>query len=399
MDWQVLQAVQRLGAVSQPQLASVMGRKRSTVNGAVQRLLSAGWLARAGQAGEGRGRPAILLAVNRSLGCFVGVDVAPGDMRLAVVGANGTLLDRVATRLGRDKSLEAVLDQTDLSVRGLLSRVGAGLESLLGIWAGVNGVVDERGVVVTCASLRWRGVALREALIERFGCETLVQGGASVMNAAAEFLMGAGREAENLVYFHVGRGISARMLQNGVPMQGATRRAGEFGHLVVDPGGTKCACGNRGCLEAVASGPAIAAAVKRVPRRQLPQGLRTMLGRSGSADPQDIARAALEHLNGPKKGPFIALLDQIAAHLAMGLAMAIAAYDPEVVVVGGYVFEDSPMLLNRVQKLLRTMVLDWDERSLRVIRGEVMSQDRAVAGAAEVCQRFWANPRAVLTPA
>jgi hypothetical protein len=82
----------------------------------------------------------------------------------------------------------------------------------------------------------------------------------------------------------------------------------------------------------------------------------------------------------------------------MGAAMGVAAYDPDVLVLGGYVFENNPPLLESVRDLLRGMVLDWDKRNLQIVNGEVMSQDRAVAGGAEVCQRFWANPRTILEP-
>ena len=72
--------------------------------------------------------------------------------------------------------------------------------------------------------------------------------------------------------------------------------------------------------------------------------------------------------------------------------MAVAAYDPEVLVLGGYLVEDSPALRNSVRRTIQKMVLDWDKRNLKVVQAEVASQDRAVGGAAEVCQGFWASP-------
>jgi predicted NBD/HSP70 family sugar kinase len=398
-DWQVLQVVHRLGAIPQHKLADLLGRNRSTVNGAVQRLLVSGWLVRAGQTGTGRGRPAILLAVNKSLGCFAGIDIAADELHVAVVGADGTLQDQVRTRFGRDRSLSAVLDQIDLNLRGLLSRVEADVSRLLGVWAGINGAVNDRGVVVTCASHRWYNVPLRDRLSQRYGCDTLVQGSAGVMNAAAESLMGAGREAESLVYYHVGRGISARLVSRGRALAGRTQRAGEFGHVVVEPGGPKCACGNRGCLEAVASGPAIVAALSKLPRRGLPEPLRDMLRQTPPEKKRAIVRTAFQYANGPTDRPLTQLLRRVTAHLALGAAMAVAAYDPDVLVLGGYAFEDNPALQEGIRKALRAMVLDWEERKVRVVLGEVMSQDRAIAGAAEVCQRFWANPRGVVASA
>ena len=395
-DWSVLQVIQRLGAAPQHKLAEQMGRRRSTVNGAVQRLVASGWLKRVGQEGSGRGRPAILLAVNRSVGCFAGIDIAADELHCAVVAADGKLLDHVSARLGDDRSPTAVLDQIDLNLRGVLSRVEFAVPDLFGLWAGINGAVDEQGVVVTCASLGWHNQPFREKLRNRYGCEVLVQGASAAMNAAAEALMGAGRDADSLVYYHAGRGISARYVRRGNPLSGATQRAGELGHVVVAPGRAKCACGNNGCLETVASGPAIAAAIKKLPRRSLPDAVRKLLRDSDGQATAKLVQASFKHRPRGKRDPLATLLEQVTEYLAMGAAMAVAAYDPEVLVLGGYLFEDNPSLRKSVQAGLRRMVLDWDKRNLNVLLGEVMTQDRAVGGAAEVCQRFWANPRGVL---
>jgi predicted NBD/HSP70 family sugar kinase len=401
MDWSVLQVIHRLGATPQHKLAEHIGRQRSTINGAVQRLVASGWLQRVGQTGGGRGRPAILLAVNRSAGCFAGVDIAAEKLHCAVVAADGTLLEHASCRLGEEHNLAAVVDQIDLNLRGLLSRLGLSVTALLGIWAGVNGAVNEHGVVVTCASLGWHNEPFREILRQRYVCDVLVQGGSSVMNAAAEALMGAGRDVDSLVYYHAGRGISARFVQRGRPLAGATQRAGELGHVVVAPRGARCACGNSGCLEAVASGPAIAAAIARLPRRGLPDPLRKALREMGTdADAAGkVAQAAFLHGSRSRRDPLSGLLAEVVEYLAMGAAMAVAAYDPELLVLGGYLFTDSPALRSDVIRTLKRMVLDWEKREMKVVQGEVLAQDRAVGGAAEVCQRFWANPRGVVVSA
>lgn len=395
-DWSVLRVIHRLGPTPQHKLAEHLGRQRSTVNGTVKRLLSAGWLTRVGQEGSGRGRPAILLAVERAVGCFAGIDIAADELHCAVVAADGALVAHASSRLGKDRAPSALTDQIDLQLRGVLSRAGYGPAQLLGIWAGVAGAVDEHGTVVTSASLGWHNVPFGPTLAQRYGCDVLVQGPSTVMNAAAEALMGAGRDCESLVYYHAGRGIAARFVQRGQPLTGATQRAGEIGHVVVAPGGARCACGNDGCLEAVASGPAIAAAIRKLPRRSLPEAVAKLLRDSDGGLTAKLVQAAFLHRPRRKTDPLAVLLDQVTRHLAMGAAMAVAAYDPRVLVLGGYLFEGNAPLRRGVQRLLEKAVLDWDKRNLKVVLGEVQTQDRAVGGAAEVCQRFWANPRGVL---
>ncbi len=396
-DWSVLQVVHRLGTPPQQTLAEQVGRQRSTVNGAVQRLLAAGWLRRVGQAVRGRGRPAILLAVNEDAGCFAGVEIAARELHCAVVAADGTLLDHAASRLADDTSCEVVLEQADLHLRGLLSRRGLGVERLLGIWAGVNGVVDENGVVVTSAALGWHDEPVRSRLAKLYQCDVLVEGASAATSAAAEAVLGVGRHAGSFVYYHAGRGISARLIRQGQPLVGATQRAGELGHVVVAPGGTRCPCGNRGCLEAEASGPAIVAALRRLQRDGLPDDLRRLLRPNADAEPEEIIGAAFSRAKRGAGDPLRNTRQRVTQYLAMGAAMAVAAYDPELLVLGGYLFERSMTLRNDVCRALRRMVLDWEDRNLEVAQGQVVMHDRAVGGAAKVCQRFWANPRAVLT--
>jgi predicted NBD/HSP70 family sugar kinase len=396
MDWQVLQVIHRLGPTPQHKLAAHIGRQRSTVNGAVQRLLTTGWLARAGEARAGRGRPAILLGVNPAVGCFAGLDITAARLNCAVVAADGTLREHVSTQLRSDDSAAGVIDQIDLTLRGVLSRLDINVDRLLGVWAGVNGVVDHQGLVVSCASLRWHNVPLREALERQFHCDALVQGAATTLNASAEALLGAGRDASSLVYFHVGRGISARFVERGQPLAGATQRAGEIGHVVVQPGGPKCTCGNSGCLEAVASGRAIAAAVRHLSRRQMPESVSKALRPADADGEARIVHAAFQHGGGDEYPELATIVRDALRYLSMGAAMAVAAYDPAVLVLGGYVFEENQAARQGVQRMLKQMVLDWDKRKMHVYRAEIMAQDRAVGGAAEVCQRFWANPRGVL---
>ena len=249
--------------------------------------------------------------------------------------------------------------------------------------------------MVTCASLGWHGQPLGERLAARCGCAVLVQGGASAMTAAAEALFGAGRNAQSLVYYHAGRGISLRFVERGRPLVGYTQRAGELGHVVVAPGGTKCACGNCGCLEAMASGPAIAAAIAALPRRELPENVRALLRKKDGDTTAAVVHAAFAGKRGRGSGPLSRLLADISGYLATGAAMAIAAYDPEMLILGGYLFEDNAALRREIERALPKRVLDWADRGIRVVQGDVLTQDRAAGGGAEVCQRFWANPRGV----
>jgi glucokinase len=138
----------------------------------------------------------------------------------------------------------------------------------------------------------------------------------------------------DLAYLSVGTGLAAGLLLDGHIRRGAHGAAGEIGHLPIDPHGPPCECGQRGCLEAVASGTAIAA------RWPAPDGAVTAASALLTAARQGDAGAA-------------AVLDEVAGHLAGAVALLAQTVDPEVVVLGGGVADAGPGLLAAVQDALR----------------------------------------------
>lgn len=396
VDWQLLQAIRQEGPIAQHRLAEAAGLRRSTVNGAVRRLLDEGWIEEAGRLRPGRGRPAILLEVRRTLGYFVGVDLAGRQFHAAAVTADGEEAGRATAGLGRDRDPEAVADQIDLAVRGMLSRLNAARDQLLGLWIGVRGVVDARGRVVTSAALGWHDVPLAELLGRHFDGPIIVRGGASVQSAGAEALIGAGRGAESMVYFQAGDGISARLVRAGQLLSGATQRAGEVGHVVVEPGGRRCGCGNRGCLETVASGPALVRALAAIPDRHWPPDIHERLrsSRIRREGVRPLLRDAAAVWQADRRHPAHALFEETASRLAWGASVAISAYDPEVLVLGGYLFQDHPQMVRMFERMQGQFVMDWKQRPVRVAVAQLPAEDRALAGAIEACQRYWSGPPA-----
>jgi glucokinase len=176
----------------------------------------------------------------------------------------------------------------------------------------VPGLVDEAsGVARASVNLGWRDVPLRRVLEERLGVPVAVTHDVRAA-ARAEAAEGAARGRSEWLLVTVGTGVGAAVVTGGAPYAGAHHAGGELGHLVVAPDGPECACGARGCVEALAS----AAAVERRYGRAVPaQEVIARAGR-GDADAAAVWRDAVEAL-------------------AAGLAAAVVMLDPELIVVGG----------------------------------------------------------------
>ncbi|WP_432541588.1 ROK family protein [Kineococcus sp. SYSU DK002] len=257
------------------------------------------------------------------------VDVGGTSLKAAVVDASGRPVhrERRTTRTGT----RGVADLTRL-LGDLAAHAAA--RGWRPVAAGVvtPGVVDDTtGVVEFAANLRWRSVPLRAELERATGLPVAVAHDARAAGRA-EHLLSRSR-AETYAFVPIGTGISAAVLTGGTPLAGATRSAGEFGHVAVHDGGEECGCGQRGCLEAYASASAVL-------RRYLARGGR------GATSAADVVAAL-----GRDTDADAVWADAVEA-LAIGLQGMTMLLDPEEIVLGGGLSRAGTALLGPVTTAL-----------------------------------------------
>jgi glucokinase len=256
---------------------------------------------------------------------LVGVDV--GGSKIAVLVVDGDLEIRgrlvVPTPVG---SPETAADHIATTVAAALETARAGVERVAAVGVGVPGRVDpENGIVSLAVNLGWHRLPLRDQLEQRLGVPCAIEN--DVRAAAAGIrerrLLG---EVEDFVYLSVGTGISAGVVLGGQLYRGTRGLAGEVGHIVVDADGPICSCGLRGCLEMLASGPAIA----RLADDAIRSGRQSTLATCPTITAIDVHAAAAAG---------DALAAEIVADAGRALARAIhglvMTYDVERVIVGG----------------------------------------------------------------
>jgi predicted NBD/HSP70 family sugar kinase len=231
---------------------------------------------------------------------------------------------------GRDPLLASTAD----ALSALAEAAGVGVDGFAAIGLGVPGLVDRRAGTVRHAvnlGVDDTPVPLAAHLGARAAAPVVVDNDVNLAAVGAAVALGC---RGDLAYLSVGTGLAAGLLLDGRIRRGAHGAAGEIGHLPIDPHGPLCECGQRGCLEAVASGTAIAA------RWPAPDGAVTAASALlAAADRGDAAAAAV--------------LADVAGHLAGAVALLAQTVDPEVVVLGGGVAEAGPGLLAAVQGALR----------------------------------------------
>ncbi len=262
--------------------------------------------------------------------------------------------------------------------------VGQAPDAVTGAGINFGGPVDAAaGVVLHSHHVAgWNGVPLAANVAEALGVPAALENDANGQ-ALAEWRFGAGRGSRAMAYLNIGTGIGGGLVLDGRLWRGAHGLAGEFGHLVIRPGGPLCTCGRHGCLEALAAGPAMGRRV-RAALTNLPPGSpeqNVMVQRAGSVanvTGRELTAAAAE-------GDALALsvLDDVFGDLAQGIATVLNSVDPDLLVLGGGAADIAPALLARLLARVRLACLSGTEAFV-VLRRAALGADAGIFGGAAV---------------
>lgn len=252
----VFTTVLTMGPLSRVAVAERTGLSSAAVTKAVRPLLDAGYLEESPDQRVHVGRPASPLHVRAEAAFFAGVKVTADEL----IGVVADLCARTRTvrhrpLAGRDP--RGVVDAIGALVRELLAEDPAYARGTRWIGVSVAGDVDRAsGVVHYSPFLGWRTVLLADLVRVATGLETVVENDVRALTVAEQWF-GAGVGASSFALVTVGTGIGCGLVLNGSVVEGAHGVAGEIGHILAEPNGPECHCGNRGCVEAIAGTAAL----------------------------------------------------------------------------------------------------------------------------------------------
>jgi len=303
------------------------------------------------------------------------IDIGGTKLAAGVVDPAGGMRLRAEVPTRAAEGLEPVLGRIVDLGRGLLERAAAAGLAVRRIGVGCAGPVDRRrGLILNPPNLPgWERVALVERIQGDLGLPVTLENDA---NAAAlgEYRYGAGRGAGSLVYYTISTGIGGGIVLDGRLWHGLADAAGEVGHVTVRPDGPLCGCGNRGCLEAVASGPSL---VRRA-REALRAGRPSRLGGMPSFTAVELVEAA-------RGGDGLAreIWDEAVGCLGLGIAAVITTLAPERIVVGGGVSRAGEFLFEPLRQAVRRHVRLVPVESVPILPA-ALGADVGILGAAAV---------------
>jgi predicted NBD/HSP70 family sugar kinase len=264
----LISTLSEFGALSRAELARRTALAPSTISALTADLLRDGLIvertdAPVPAAGPRGGRPATLLALNRSAGLVVGIDFGKRHLRVAVADRAHELIAEQSTPLDPDQRADRHIRSAVTLVHATLDRANAHLDHIVGVGMGLPGPINRATSQIGDSAILpgWVGVHAAKAMSAALGLPVNVDNDAN-LGALAEWIWGAARGCSELAYIKAATGIGAGLIINGRPFAGYGGTAGEIGHTIIDPSGPICRCGNRGCLEMLAGTPAILAALQ-----------------------------------------------------------------------------------------------------------------------------------------
>ncbi len=294
---------------------------------------------------------------------YAGVDLGGTNITCALADGAGTVVAMRKEPTRSAEPAERVLARIAAMVRELADEAG---RTPAAVGMGIPGLVDrERGVTTFLPNFptHWPEVPVGEILGGRLGCEVYILNDVRTATLGElTFGKGAGVAGLSMVFFAVGTGIGGGVVIDGRLRLGPLGAAGELGHHTMLPGGPLCGCGNRGCLEALAAGPALTAeGVRLMLSGMAPRLCDLVDGDGGRVTTREMAAAAAAG-DAPVRDAII----QAGRWLGYGVANVVVTVHPELVVLGGGVAEIGPLYLETVEQTMRNTVGMFPTDGVRV---------------------------------
>jgi len=359
----ILNAIKSHGPIARTDIAELTGLSPATVTGITAALIDDG-LIFAKQEGASRGgRRPILLALNSQGAYVVGIKLAEEHATLALTDLNAEIVTKQTVQLTvRDP--QGVSHLLAENVQRLLGAAQINSDRLLGVGVGLAGIIDSQtGVCRVSPHNGWKEVPFAQLLEDELDCLVYLDNNVNALTRV-EQLYGMGQNVRDFLVITLGRGIGMGIVANGQVYRGTRGGGGEFGHMVIDPDGFACGCGNRGCLETFAAEPWLL-------RRASLRGLTVLT-------PDDLVAAA-------EDGNTVALevLAQGGKVLGYAIASVVNLLNPALIIISGEGVRAGEFLFAPMREAAQQHMFGHLAEDVE-IRVEPLSDDTWARGAASL---------------
>jgi glucokinase len=326
---------------------------------------------------------------------IVGVDLGGTNIVVCAMSADGSRqhgLRSEPTRAheGTDAVITRMARMVNETIDDTMRETGVPRSAFRGVGVGAPGPLDrEAGVVLVAPNLGWHNVPLRDRMTELTGLEAAIDNDANCATYG-EWWIGAAKGGRNVIGVTIGTGIGGGMILDGKLYHGSSDSAGEIGHTTIDQTGRRCGCGNYGCLEAYASGTAIAERA----REALSYDQASILPELVGGDVSKITAATVYEAASQGDAVATEVVRDTARFLGTGLANLLNIFNPDVVVIAGGVTQAGEALFAPLRAEIRRRAFKMAVDACRIVPGTLPG----TAGVVGAVATFIAQRGSTLSP-
>jgi predicted NBD/HSP70 family sugar kinase len=383
----LLNTIREKGPLSRVALSRECSLSIATTKRLVDELISQGMAEEGDAVGErkGRGRKPSILRLGSSFGYAVGVEVEPDAVSVSGLSFSGEVIYSRETYppTGDRNQIEGLLLEEIRAAIGDCSAADRG--PLLGVGVGIAGLVNAReGLVLYSPGLPgWENVPLAASLRGHLATEVIVDDGVRCM-ALAEKRHGSARDLDTFLFIYLGLGVGSGIILDNRIYRGKNGVAGEFGHITVKENGPLCTCGNRGCLETLASKNAVLARARELLAANVYSTLRE------SAGPLQLADLYAAALAGDKLAGMV--IAETEESIGIGIADLINIFDPGTVILAGDVVSNlHELILDGIKRIVRRRAMHSIAQRTEIRRSAFDANSAALGAATMAVERMLEN--------
>lgn len=372
----ILNIIRERGPISRAEIAKVTKLTPPTVSNLVKELLQTEIIIEQSLGESSGGRKPTMLTLNSSSFHVIGLDVGSNNLKAILTNINGTLLKKEFYPIPENVTKEELLSLMAEATYRIKHDADIDEDKIVGIGVAMHGIVDvDQGISVFAPNLNLQDIGIKAYLEAEFNLLVKIENDARAMSLGEQWF-GNGAGIDNLVCINAGRGVGAGLIINGKLFHGQNFISGEIGHMAIDINGPKCTCGNYGCLQTFASGPAIVEHAAK----ELRLGQQSVLTSLVDGDFSRITGELIYEAAVSGDTMCQNILAQAGRYLGIGVTNLIHIVNPQRIIIGGGLSNAGEFLLQNLKETIRQRGLTSSAKETELMLSK-FGEDASVMGA------------------
>ena len=380
----VFDLIRRKGPISRAEIARTIGLSIPTVMKITEEFSHKQFVQDVGKGESSGGKRPELLELIPDSKYIIGVGVGRSKTNVLMMNLAGEVFIREIMETGGTVVPEVWISRLIRVIENVIRESGLPEKRILGMGIGMPGILDEdSGKVLFSPDFKWENVDMLTPIRERFKMDITIENANRAL-AMGEYYFGAGVDSRNFLVVNLGHGIGSAIMREGEFYRGRSGSSGEIGHIILEKNGPKCNCGNKGCLEAIASGNAIARDAKiAVLEGNASKIMELVNGDINRIEAKTVFEAA--HLGDQMA---IQITERAMQYIGIGLANYINLLDPDLIILFGGLTNAGDIFLKKIKEVLRERQMKFAGRQVKLVISQMGENGTAVGSASLVLKKF-----------